>query len=272
MPKKQVSSVSIIIPCYRHARFLRRAVESALGQTVAPSEIIVVDDGSADNVQAAIRPYSNLRLLRQPNRGPSAARNAGLQVAKSDKLVFLDADDILLPEAIAGGLRSFAGQPEAGFVYGAFRKTGWFGTRNEFRSPSTRLDLIRSNSIGMIAAVMFDRTKLLQIGGFDEQLRIAEDWDVYLRLSRLFSFVGHRELVASYARHHGNVTNDVARMRLGVEVVRRLERERGLSGEELAAWHEGAAVIAAAYPSLPQRLARVGRRLLALSGRRAPRQ
>ena len=264
--------VAIVIPCFRHARFLRRAIDSALAQTVAPAEIIVVDDGSPDDVEAVVESWPQVRLIRQQNRGPSAARNAGMAAAASEKIVFLDADDVLLPGAIASGLQAFAGNREAAFVYGAFRKSGWLGSSPHVRPPATRLDLIRSNSIGMIGAVMFDRAKLVRSGGFDEGLRIAEDWDLYLRLSREFPFVAHGQLVACYTRHRRNTTNDVPRMRRGIEVVRLRELERGLAAEEMAAWEEGAAVIAAAYPMLGQRLARHGRRLAGFNGWRARRR
>ena len=265
MPVSHDSGVAIVIPCFRHARFLGRAIDSALAQTVAPAEIIVVDDGSPDDVATVGQRYAALRLIRQDNRGPSAARNAGMATAASGKVIFLDADDVLFPGAVSAGLRAFADEPEAGFVYGAFRKTGWLGSREHARPPSTRLDLIRSNTIGMVGAVMFDRLKLCEAGGFDETLWLAEDWDVYLRLSRRHPFRGHGQAVACYHRHRGNTTNDVARMRSGIEVVRQLEWRRGLEGEEAAAWHEGAAVVASAYPTPVQRAGRMARRLLGIN-------
>jgi len=93
--------VAIIIPCYNYGRFLGDAIESALAQTVQPAEILVVDDGSTDNTAAVASQYEPLlRYVYQENAGPSSARNYGIRITQSQWLLFLDADDILDPQAI----------------------------------------------------------------------------------------------------------------------------------------------------------------------------
>jgi glycosyltransferase involved in cell wall biosynthesis len=103
-----MSTVSVVIPLYNNVPTLRRAVESVLAQTAAPREIICVDDGSRDDPASALAPFGErVRLLRQPNQGPSAARNAGLSIASGDLVSFLDADDYWMPtmlERCAGAL------------------------------------------------------------------------------------------------------------------------------------------------------------------------
>ncbi len=99
--------VAIIIPCYRQAHLLGEALESCAEQQPLPAEIIVVDDGSPDDVSAAVAPYAErlpIRLIRRENGGLSAARNTGLEASQSAYLVFLDADDRLCPGAVAAGL------------------------------------------------------------------------------------------------------------------------------------------------------------------------
>ena len=93
--------VSIIIPCYRQGRFLAEAIESALAQSYAAVEVIVVNDGSDDDTDAVARHYAErICYIAQPNCGVSVARNAGMAAARGDFLLFLDADDLLRPDAV----------------------------------------------------------------------------------------------------------------------------------------------------------------------------
>ena len=241
--------VAIVIPCYQHAHFLSDAIESALNQSVSPAELLVVDDGSTDSPHEVVRRYCSVRLLQQENRGLAAARNAGLRAVSSDKVIFLDADDRLLINAIEAGLASFAARPGTAFVYGAYREVRALRRTRRFREASSRADLVRCNAVGMIASVMFDRAKLLEVDGFDEALGMCEDWDVYLRLTRKYPFAVHGETVAEYVRHRGNMSNDTDRLMQWVGVVRERERGSGLSPDEQVAWEEGRRFFDDAYPS-----------------------
>ena len=252
-------SVAIVIPCYQYAHFLAGAIESALDQRVPAAEILVVDDGSTDRPEPVVESFPSVCLIRQPNRGLAAARNAGLHAVDSDKVIFLDADDRLLPNAIEAGLATFEQRPEAAFVYGPYREVRRLRQPKRFREASSRQDLIRCNAVGMIATVMFDRCKLLEVGGFDATLGMCEDWDVYLRLTREHPFAVHRETVAKYVRHRGNMSNDTDRLLHWVEIVREREKQRGLSGRELVAWEEGADFFARAYATPMKRALRAVR-------------
>lgn len=228
-----------MIPCFNQARFLSAAIESAIAQTVRPKEIIVVDDGSTENVRAVACAYREVALIRQDNKGLAGARNSGLEASTSEKLIFLDADDRLLPEAIATGLECFREHPESGFVYGAYRLVRGADISTIYHPVSSHRDFIRCNWVGMVATAMFDRSKLCEIGGFDESLGMCEDWDSYLRLSRLYPFFSHDHVVADYIRHRGNASNDLHRLWKWIEVVRARERDRGLDADDEIAWREG---------------------------------
>jgi glycosyltransferase involved in cell wall biosynthesis len=117
----EVALVSVIIPCYNHARYLGQAIESVLDQSYPRVEIIVVDDGSTDHTTQVAARYSGVHYVRQENQGLSAARNTGLRQSRGDFPVFLDADDLLLPGALEAGLNCLKTQPEAAFVSGHYR-------------------------------------------------------------------------------------------------------------------------------------------------------
>ena len=93
------SNVSVVIPTFNRGHTLNRAIDSVLGQTLLPSEIIVIDDGSTDGTEELIsKEYSSVSYIKTDNRGVSAARNLGMKAAKSDWFAFLDSDDQWLPQ------------------------------------------------------------------------------------------------------------------------------------------------------------------------------
>lgn len=124
------SLVSIIIPSYNNARYIVQAVESALAQTHPAVEVIVVDDGSTDATQQILAPYrSRIACLHQTNRGPAAARNAGLRIARGAYLLFLDSDDLLVPTSVAAKVSFLEQHPQYGLVYSAWKQINDDGSR-----------------------------------------------------------------------------------------------------------------------------------------------
>jgi glycosyltransferase involved in cell wall biosynthesis len=211
------ATVAVVITTYNHAHFLLQALHSVLAQTHPATEILVVDDGSTDDPAAVISPLAGVTLLRQANQGLSAARNAGLKAVRSDKVVFLDADDRLLPNAIAAGLACFAGAAACGFVYGGYRLIDQHGRpfgKDIYNavSPQPYRDMLRGNQIGMHATVMYDRARLIDSGGFDPAVKRCEDYDVYLRMARDGPIASHPQLVAEYRWHGGNMSSNPREM------------------------------------------------------------
>jgi glycosyltransferase involved in cell wall biosynthesis len=111
------ATVSVVIPCYGQAHFLREAIESVIAQN-HPPEIVVVDDGSPDNTAEVAARYPQVRYVRQQNKGLAEARSSGFRVATGDYLMFLDADDRLTPNAVAAHLKCFAEHPKAQLAVG----------------------------------------------------------------------------------------------------------------------------------------------------------
>ncbi|MEP6886701.1 MAG: glycosyltransferase [Nitrospirales bacterium] len=196
--------VSVVIPCYKQAHFLGHAIESVLNQTVQSHEIIVVDDGSPDETQAVATRYPTVRYVCQTNQGLSAARNTGLQHARGAFVVFLDADDRLLPNHFLVSRKAFRRRPEAAFVCGNYRFVGdeQATHRHDCRpQPDHYGTLLRSNFIGPPHTVMFRREAVIRSGGFMTTLNSCEDQDMYLRIARTAAVYCHHEVIAEYRRH-----------------------------------------------------------------------
>ena len=209
--------VAVVIPTYNHGHFLADAIASVERQTVPAAEVIVVDDGSSDHPEDVVAQFSRVRFIRQDNQGLAAARNAGLRAAGSEKVVFLDADDLLAPDAIESGLACFSRHPAAGFVYGAHRVVNAEGVAiSEVKFEEIGHDafasFLRGNCIGMHATVTYDRERIVACGGFNESLRRCEDYDLYLRLSLKHPVACHPTLAAYYRWHGANMSADFTGM------------------------------------------------------------
>ncbi len=210
-------SVAIVITTYNHAHFLDEAIRSALGQTVAAGEIVVIDDGSTDDPAEVVRQYDSVRLIRTQNQGLSAARNTGLQAVAAEYVLFLDADDRLMPNALASGLRAFERDPGALLIYGAHRRIDREGRPTGHINYLPMIDepfggLLRGNRIGMHATVLYRRDAIVRAGGFDRTLPRCEDYDLYLRIAARGPIASHSDLVADYRIHSENMSADYKAM------------------------------------------------------------
>lgn len=215
-PRPSAKAVSVVIICFNQGRYLAEAIESAFAQTTPADEVIVVDDGSSDETPQVAAAFGQALYLRQANAGRSSARNAGLQRARGDHVLFLDADDALTPNALADALACFAGTPDAAFVYGGHREVG--PDRSPLRDippDKTRqgyAGLLKGNHIAMLGAVLYRTAVLRAAGGFDPALAACEDYEVYLRLSRSHAIASFPTIAAEYRRHDSNTSRDAGLM------------------------------------------------------------
>ena len=174
------------MPAFRAGSTIGAAVSGVLTQTHADIELVVVDDGSDDDTAAIVSSHrdARVRLVTQENRGVGAARNAGIAAARADLIAFCDADDILLPSHVAALLDK--NRPHAIVTANAYWlfpggiERGQLRHKGRFPAPETqRMAILEQNFVSTMS--LFPRALVDEIGGFDDQLRRAEDWDFWLR-------------------------------------------------------------------------------------------
>lgn len=169
-----MKKISIIIPCYNHASTIGRCLESIFAQTQAPSEIIVVDDGSTDALKAAIKPFlGKIKLVRQANSGGPAARNRGFRESSGEWIMFCDADVVLRKDALEKLSFVLEARPDAAYAYASFR----FGWKKFPLGPFDPERLKKHNYIHTGSLIRRET-----FPGFDEKLKRFQDWDLWLTM------------------------------------------------------------------------------------------
>jgi len=245
MSEHDAPLVSVVVPCYNQAHFLRNVIESVLAQTYPHVELVVVDDGSLNNGTDVFADYPVARYIRQENRGVAEARNTGFRASNGEFVLFIDADDRLTPNAVQEHLRCFAEHPEAGFVVGAIEYiTGDGSYLGAALSPVLEADhykhMLAVNHIANTIAVMFRRSVLETVGGFKKYFSPAEDYEFLLRAARAFPSAHHSTIVAHYRRHASNTSRRGVIMLQAMRRVMCSQREFVRGKPHLdAAWRKG---------------------------------
>ena len=230
MPADAAPLVSIIVPCYitspRQAALLDETLHTVAMQTCRDYEIIVVDDGSPLDVSAIAGRHAATVTLRQANAGSALARNTGIRASRGRYLVFLDADDHLLPPALEAGLRGLAEHPECGFVVGRREEMTYDGGPVPWSVPAMpRETQLYHTLLGFHwyiippSAAMFRREVVEDVGGFCDPWG-ADDLDFYLRVARRFPGWCYEEpAVTRYRRYSASSSRDGERMLRSVRAV-----------------------------------------------------
>jgi glycosyltransferase involved in cell wall biosynthesis len=230
--------VSVIIPTYNRANLLPETLDSVLAQTWPRMELIVVDDGSTDSTPNALAPFlDRLRYVYQDNRGRSAARNAGVSLATGKFVVFLDSDDLLLPDGLRLQATYLERHPEVDVVYAngyTLADDGTLGPLEPFVVPTPSLDrlaiyrcLMRRNLFALHAG-MVRRRALPNTKPFDESLHALEDRDLWTRMVIAGATIRYNdEKVIVYRRHAGNTRLDAAsEIRSRIQIARNVIQGR----------------------------------------------
>lgn len=209
--------VSVVIPAHNYASYLGGAIESALHQGYQPVEVIVVDDGSTDGTPAVLERFAREVLaVHLDGRGVAEARNAGLARAAGAYVVFLDADDLLLPGGLQAQVNRFAQEPAADAVYGEWFacdvRTGIsFLGKSPIPADAVIPRILLGNVVTTPSAMMIRRGALEEAGGFNPAVSFTADWDMWIRLGlRGHRFGAVTEPVAIYRIHGASMTQDLA--------------------------------------------------------------
>jgi glycosyltransferase involved in cell wall biosynthesis len=191
-----MSLISVIIPVYNGEKTIRETIESVLNQTFRNFELIILNDGSQDSTLEVVSSIQDFRLkvFSHPNAGLAASRNRGTFHAVGEYISFIDADDLWTPDKLETQLKALQDNPEAAVAYswtnyidesGQFLRRGGYLTANgDVYAKLLVVDFLENGSNPLIR-----RQALIQVGGFDESLPAAEDWDILLRLAAQYSFV-----------------------------------------------------------------------------------
>lgn len=212
-------SISVVIPAYNGAHLLPEAIRSAYAQTIAPAQVIVVDDGctdeTADVVLALARDLpGNFIFIQKPNGGEASARNRGIIAATGEYVAFLDHDDVWLEEKFERQLPLFDHPSKPALTFTAYtrvtgedrmlvRVEGWQPT------PEHALRQLMEGCCVTPSTVMVRRDALTAVGPFDESLWLGNDWDMWLRLSASgYRFAYLPEPMTDYLWHANNMSRD----------------------------------------------------------------
>jgi glycosyltransferase involved in cell wall biosynthesis len=229
------------MPAYQSAASIGAAVSSVLSQTYDDLELVVVDDGSTDETAAIARSHGDrVKVISQPNGGPAAARNRGMQEARGELIAFCDADDIFFPEHISTLVATFDAHGgiatgNAWWLYPGGIEAGRTRIRGRFPSPQQqRRAILERNFVCTMS--LFTRAMVDDIGPMTADLQPVEDWDFWMRAI----FAGYRislrsRPLALYRWSMSGLSSDPDRMEARTkEVLRRLADRPGLTADERA--------------------------------------
>lgn len=208
-------NISVVIPSYNRKDFLKRSIDSAINQTKKPLEIIVVDDGSTDGTEAMIKSdYDFVKFIKQKNKGVSAARNIGIKVSIGEWICFLDSDDEWKKDKLEKQINAMKSNPGYKFFHS---NEIWIknGLRINQKKKHKKyggdifdkcLDICRISP----SSVMIDKTVFDEVGNFNEDLVVCEDYELWLRICDKYRvFFIDEPLIIKYGGHQGQLSYSI---------------------------------------------------------------
>jgi glycosyltransferase involved in cell wall biosynthesis len=230
-------AISVIMPCLNSAQHIGGSIASALGQTARDIELIVVDNGSSDGTLSIVRKIrdSRIRILRQPQRGVSAARNMGIAAARGEFVAFLDSDDTWRPDCLLKLRARLFESPDAVLAYCGWQNVGLPGARGEpfvppeYETLGKRVALF-ADCRWPIHAALVRQKALMAVGGFDTSLTVGEDYLLWLEVASRGPIVRVPEVLAFYNfRQAGQATSN--RIQAALDLLRAQEKYLALHPE-----------------------------------------
>jgi len=233
-----------VVPCFNSASFVGPAIQSALRQTVRDHRVVVVDDGSTDDFVEAVAPFDGqIDVIRQPQQGVWAARNAALTATDSELVAYLDADDIWAPTKLESQLSYMEGQPAVGMVHTGVEFIDRDGgplslTRREPVPASGMVGMVTENRV--CTSSVLHKREAFDDEYFSRDVRgPCEDWDLWLRIAGRGYDVGYiPEPLTRYRLHTSNASRRQESMLIGtVDVMTRLLSRQPQESVKRAAVH-----------------------------------
>jgi glycosyltransferase involved in cell wall biosynthesis len=198
-----------------YGKFLAEAVESVLAQTVSDWELLIIDDGSSDDTQQVAARFTDprIRCVKSDRLGQSRAKNLGIDLARGEFIAFLDADDAWLPEKLEKQLALFA--PGVGVVFSRRSLMDEASRPLPAKPPAPFprghvLAQMYSQNFVCFSSAMVRREVFSRVGRFDPQWDLAIDYDLWLRVSRHYTFEFVDEELVRYRTGHGNLSKKLA--------------------------------------------------------------
>jgi glycosyltransferase involved in cell wall biosynthesis len=207
MPSARITA---LIPTYNSEQYIRETVDSVLAQTYPVHEVIVVDDGSTDRTQEVLASYGDrIRYVRQANAGPPVARNTGLAHATGNWIALLDSDDLWVPEKLELQMDYVQRHPSCGLVYTDMKTFDDGGIIEESVKISRNLTLpigyifpeMFAETLFQTSAVLVRKSCIDAVGVFDTELRMGDDYELFLRISRHYEIGYVDEPLVLYRQH-----------------------------------------------------------------------
>ncbi|PSB33840.1 glycosyltransferase [Chlorogloea sp. CCALA 695] len=221
--------ISVVIPVYNGAKTIKETIESVLQQTYQSFEIIAINDGSTDDTLAVINSIQDpkIKVFSYANAGLSASRNRGFARACGEFIAFLDADDLWTNDKLESQLEALQQSPQAAVAYSWTDHIDEYG---QFLRPASYTSysgniyerLLVGNFLACGSNTLIRAQSLTQIGGFDESLNSAEDWDMWLRLSALYEFVVVPRPQVLYRISPSSMSTNISKMEIAsLQVIER---------------------------------------------------
>lgn len=208
-------NISVVIPTYNRIELLKRSIDSVINQTIKPSEIIIVDDGSNDGTEAMVKKkYDSLKLIKQKNKGASAARNSGIKASSGEWICFLDSDDEWKNDKLEKQITAVANNSDYKFFHS---NEIWIknGKRINQKKKHKKyggdifkkcLDMCRISP----SSVLIDKNIFEEIGFFNENLVVCEDYELWLRICDKYEvFFIDEPLIFKYGGHQGQLSYSI---------------------------------------------------------------
>lgn len=242
--------ISVVIPVYNCSQYLKETIDSVLSQSYHFVEIITVDDGSTDDSKDILRSYGDkINLVSKTNGGVSSARNEGIKVATGDWIAFVDGDDIWHPKKLELQVSAINQFPDSILIYSEF--IFWSAnSEGQYSSPKEVFEEVLPINYSqdwmyhkqlltnwvLTSTSLVLKSALSKSGLFNEELPVAEDWDLFIRLSHIGPFCKANAKLTLYRQLANSLTGSVKERDFASEVIETAIEEYGYkspNGESL---------------------------------------